>query len=368
MASLPVKGASANFLTSPSSGLAANRRCLPNVKIHNSSAAGSDAVCNSRQQSHGGLCKFGPGVSGTYKERELQYNQIDYRNKSRTLLRLLARNGTPPMARRTRESLRSWKQARSLSAMACYQDGRHGHVRVEGGEPFPADLVLLSSSEPEGMCYIETSNLDGRTSNQPSYFVALFALRPNYKQGDQSALPETTHLITPLEVSTLGGCIRSEPSNNSLYTFEGTLLMNAASGNQPKELPLDPTQVLLRLDGHMEVVKFWHAQLINADLDMYYEKTDTPALARTSSLVEELGQIEYMLSDKTGTLTCNEMDFRQCSIAGLAYADVVEERKQARVENDVQVGFSTTQYLNDVLLVFISQAANALVTVQNPLK
>src|SRR5690348_14313924 len=82
----------------------------------------------------------------------------------------------------------------------------------------------------------------------------------------------------------------------------------------------------------MEVVKFWQAQLINSDLDMYYEKTDTPALARTSSLVEELGQIEYIFSDKTGTLTCNEMEFRQCSIAGLAYADAVEEGKQARIE------------------------------------
>lgn len=78
----------------------------------------------------------------------------------------------------------------------------------------------------------------------------------------------------------------------------------------------------------MEVVKFQQAQLINSDLDMYYAKTDTPALCRTSSLVEELGQIEYVFSDKTGTLTCNEMEFRCCSIAGIAYADVVDDAKR----------------------------------------
>lgn len=71
----------------------------------------------------------------------------------------------------------------------------------------------------------------------------------------------------------------------------------------------------------MEVVKFQQAQLINSDLDMYYERTDTPALCRTSSLVEELGQIEYIFSDKTGTLTRNEMEFRMCSIAGVGYAE-----------------------------------------------
>jgi phospholipid-transporting ATPase len=55
-----------------------------------------------------------------------------------------------------------------------------------------------------------------------------------------------------------------------------------------------------RLIVTMEVVKFQQAILINSDLDMYYAPTDTPALCRTSSLVEELGQIEYIFSDKTG--------------------------------------------------------------------
>lgn len=53
----------------------------------------------------------------------------------------------------------------------------------------------------------------------------------------------------------------------------------------------------------VEVIRFAQSFLINWDLKMYDEKTNTYAKARTTTLNEELGQIEYIFSDKTGTLT-----------------------------------------------------------------
>ncbi|CAG8837613.1 36998_t:CDS:1, partial [Racocetra persica] len=57
--------------------------------------------------------------------------------------------------------------------------------------------------------------------------------------------------------------------------------------------------------------------------------------------------IEYIFSDKTGTLTCNEMEFKQCSIAGMAYADKVEESMRARIVDGVEIGLHDFKQLKD---------------------
>ena len=101
-------------------------------------------------------------------------------------------------------------------------------IRVESGKPIPADLILLASSEPEGLCYIETANLDGETNLK-------------IKQ----ALPETAGILSPGVLGRVQGILKSEQPNNHLYTYEGTLTIDTGGGE--KELPLSPDQLMLRV-------------------------------------------------------------------------------------------------------------------------
>eukprot|EP00762_Andalucia_godoyi_P004804 ANDGO_07205.mRNA.1 Phospholipid-transporting ATPase 3 len=79
----------------------------------------------------------------------------------------------------------------------------------------------------------------------------------------------------------------------------------------------------------LEMVKVVQAYYISNDIHMYFAETNTPAQARTSSLNEELGQIQYVFSDKTGTLTQNRLEFMKCSIAGYRYGHGVTEIARA---------------------------------------
>ncbi|EFX02366.1 haloacid dehalogenase-like protein [Grosmannia clavigera kw1407] len=69
----------------------------------------------------------------------------------------------------------------------------------------------------------------------------------------------------------------------------------------------------------LEIVKIGQMLLLNCDAAMYDEASDTPAQCNTNTILENLGQIGYVFSDKTGTLTENVMKFRKLSVAGTSW-------------------------------------------------
>lgn len=92
----------------------------------------------------------------------------------------------------------------------------------------------------------------------------------------------------------------------------------------------------------IEVVRTIQAYFIFDDYDIYYEKTNRRTLARSWNLADDLGQVEYIFSDKTGTLTQNLMIFREFAVGGTTYRGDVEFGAKAK-SSSVDVSNSSNE-------------------------
>jgi phospholipid-translocating ATPase len=295
-------------------------------------------------------------------------------------------------------------------------------VRIYNDDQIPADIVILSTSDSDGACYVETKNLDGETnlkvrhalrsgrkikhardcertefvieSEPPHANLYQYSAVARWTQANSKS-PDSPgeEFAEPISINNLllRGCnlrntdwilgvvvftgfdtkimmnagitpskrsrIVRELNWNVIYNFIILLVMCfvagliegiywAEGGNSLDFFEFGSIGGKASLDGFItfwaavilfqnlvpislyisiEIVKTCQAFFIYSDTEMYYEKLDYPCTPKSWNISDDLGQIEYIFSDKTGTLTQNVMEFKKASVNGVPYGEAYTE-------------------------------------------
>ena len=108
------------------------------------------------------------------------------------------------------------------------------------------------------------------------------------------------------------GTVAGSPATNGVVSFFVAVILYQS---------LVPISLYVTI----EIIKTAQAFFIYSDIGMYYERLDYPCTPKSWNISDDLGQIEYIFSDKTGTLTQNLMEFKKCTINGISYGNAYTE-------------------------------------------
>ncbi|XP_045881808.1 probable phospholipid-transporting ATPase IIB isoform X2 [Meles meles] len=233
-------------------------------------------------------------------------------------------------------------------------------IIVEKNQRIPSDMVFLRTSEKAGSCFIRTDQLDGETDWKPKVAVSCTQRLPALGEDCDPPIHESLSIENTLWAST----VVASGTVIGVVIYTGKETRSVMNTSNPKNkvglLDLELNQLTKALFGALVALSVvmvtlqgfvgpWYRNLLRflllfsyiipislrVNLDMgkaaygwmiMKDESIPGTVVRTSTIPEELGRLVYLLTDKTGTLTQNEMVFKRLHLGTVSYgADTMDE-------------------------------------------